>query len=59
LEALCAGILGKQAGWSALRTTDHAALTSIDFDDLIRRATEQHSSLEPLRLTAAAAALSA
>jgi hypothetical protein len=59
LEALCTGILGKQAGWSALRVTDRAALTGIDFDDLIARATEQRAQLEPLRLAAAAASLSA
>jgi hypothetical protein len=56
LEALELGITGKEAGWAALRTAEHDALADIDFDDLIARARDQRSRLEPFRREAATAA---
>lgn len=57
LEALCVGIAGKDAGWTALRAAGHDALGAVDFDELIARAGRQRARLEPFRLEAASQAL--
>ena len=60
-EALSLGIEGKLAMWLALKeaaATD-PSLAGTDYDRLIERARSQRGALEPHRLAAAAAALSA
>src|SRR4051812_7655898 len=57
LEALCVGIAGKDAGWTALQAAGHDALDDVDFDELIARAARQRARLEPFRLEAASQAL--
>ena len=60
-EALSLGIEGKLAMWLALKeaaATD-PRLAGTDYDRLIERARSQRGALEPHRLAAAAAALSA
>lgn len=51
-EALCIGIEGKLAGWRSLAA---GALDSlgVDLDEMIERAREQRSRLEPFRIDAA------
>jgi hypothetical protein len=60
-EALSLGIEGKLAMWLALREAAAAdpRLAAADYDRLIERARGQRRALEPHRLAAAAAALSA
>lgn len=59
LEMLTMGIRGKQALWRALRAVagKYPVLRSLDFDQLERRAVEQHDRVEALRLEAARDAL--
>ena len=59
LEALCIGILGKRAGWLALRAANHQALADVDFDRLIGRANDQFARLHRVETAAAALASSA
>jgi hypothetical protein len=60
-EALSLGIEGKLAMWLALKEAAAAdpRLAGTDYDRLIERARSQRGALEPHRLAAAAAALSA
>jgi hypothetical protein len=59
LEALALGIEGKRALWGSLRTVaETVPLGDIDLGRLERRAEEQRSQVEALRLQAAKAALS-
>jgi hypothetical protein len=60
-EALSLGIEGKLAMWLALKEAAAAdpRLAGTDYDRLIERARGQRGALEPHRLAAAAAALSA
>src|SRR5215212_901048 len=60
-EALSLGIEGKLAMWLALKEVAAAdpRLAGTDYDRLIERARGQRGALEPHRLAAAAAALSA
>jgi hypothetical protein len=60
-EALSLGIEGKLAMWLALKEAAAAdpRLAGTDYDRLIARARSQRGALEPHRLAAAAAALSA
>ena len=60
-EALSLGIEGKLAMWLALKAAAAAdpRLAGTDYDRLIERARGQRGALEPHRLAAAAAALSA
>jgi hypothetical protein len=50
LDVLTMGIQGKKQLWANLR--DHAGLSGVDFDELIRRAEEQRQALEPFRAEA-------
>jgi len=60
-EALSLGIEGKLAMWLALKAAAAAdpRLSGTDYERLIERARSQRGALEPHRLAAAAAALSA
>ena len=60
-EALSLGIEGKLSLWAALKeaTAGDPRLAGTDLDRLIERARTQRAALEPHRLAAAAAALSA
>ncbi len=60
LEGLSLGIEGKACLWKSLREVKerYAALASVDFDALIKRAAEQRDSVERWRLEVAAVALS-
>jgi hypothetical protein len=55
LEHLGIGIQGKVALWRALAllATHNASLSGYDFDDLLRRGTDQHERVERWRLTVA------
>lgn len=55
LEAVALGILGKQALWHALASTAPAIpeLRELDFVTLLQRGSEQHETVEPLRVQAA------
>jgi hypothetical protein len=55
-EALSLGIEGKQAGWRALKQLHTSEELGVSLDDLIERAADQRSRLEPFRLDAAARA---
>jgi hypothetical protein len=59
LEALTLGVEGKVSLWTALKTvqSQYPSLASTNLDELLARATKQHSALERERLTAASAAL--
>jgi hypothetical protein len=59
LEALSLGIEGKSAMWKALGQAQrtNAAIATVDYDHLIRRAETQRSQVEALRLHAAPLAL--
>lgn len=59
LEALSLGIEGKRLLWRALAAVaeEAPALQGVDYESLIRRAEEQRSRVEPLRLDAARKAL--
>jgi hypothetical protein len=59
LEVLALGILGKAALWRALSAVaaEVPALAGVDFDDLRRRAEDQHARAEKHRLAAARSAL--
>lgn len=61
LETLSLGIEGKASLWRALAAVEVArqALADVDFAGLTSRAVEQRAGVEPHRLEAAAAALSA
>ena len=58
-ETLLLGVTGKQALWRALRQVSdrYPELTATDFDALAKRAEDQRSKLEELRLDAASNAL--
>ena len=55
LEILALGIEGKSALWRALAMAapDVPALAGVNFGDLVRRATEQHTRVEARRIEAA------
>jgi hypothetical protein len=57
VELLSLGVLGKLALWNTLRTIDAPAVSGLDLDSLCRRATDQYSRLESLRLRLAPMAL--
>jgi hypothetical protein len=59
LEAVAVGIDGKSALWQALKAAAEVApeLRGIDYEDLTKRAQEQRSRVERLRLHAARLAL--
>jgi hypothetical protein len=61
LEVLALGIQGKSALWQALKAVapDIQPLAAINFDDLIRRASEQHRAIEAQRLDTARMAFAA
>lgn len=55
IEILSLGVLGKRALWAALqKVAQPQQLSNLDWSELIRRAEEQHASLEKLRLRLAA-----
>jgi hypothetical protein len=58
LEAIAIGIAGKQALWQALQAAVERApeLQGPDYEQLVRRAEEQHRRVEAARLQAATAA---
>ncbi len=60
LEGLSLGIEGKACLWKSLKEVkeSNAALASVDFDALIKRAEEQRDAVERWRLAVAAVALS-
>ena len=60
LEGLSLGIEGKACLWKSLKEVKerYAALASVDFDALIKRAAEQRDLVERWRLAVAAIALS-
>lgn len=55
LEALCLAVAGKAAGWRLLKALAGAEprLAQVDLDDLLRRADDQSTRLESLRITVA------
>jgi hypothetical protein len=59
LEALCLGVAGKKALWTALQTVRDlsAAWSDVDLPRLIRRAEEQYERTEVVRLETARRAL--
>jgi hypothetical protein len=57
LDVLTMGIQGKKQLWANLR--DHAGLSGVDFDELVRRAEEQRQALEPFRAEAGTKAFAA
>lgn len=59
LESLTLGVEGKMSLWKALKEVAdrYPPLASMNLDELIDRAVEQHSALESERLTAARRAL--
>ncbi|MGH8990894.1 MAG: hypothetical protein ACRDYV_11730 [Acidimicrobiia bacterium] len=61
IETLCMGVEGKILLWTALRevSSDHEALSGIDFDQLTERARAQKDGLEQHRLELVRSALGA
>lgn len=59
LESMSLGIEGKLSLWIALKeaAAEHAALASVDLDELIERARSQRSTVERERIAAARQAL--
>lgn len=57
LEALCLGIFGKAALWTALASVNDPRLGGLHYPTLIRRAHQQHRRVEQMRLQLAQSAL--